>query len=554
MNRQTLCSNIWAVRAHSWRALKLESVCFLCLVMLLLTACQPVPPQTTSEIANPTPAIATPVSTTADKVPLGDAVADMEPQDVWQNFYALTQIPRPSGYDEEVRAFLVQFGQDLGLETIVDEAGNVLIRRPAVAGMEDRTGVVLQAHMDMVAQADPGIAHDFMTNPIQAYVDGEWVRAEGTTLGADDGIGIAVAMAVLRSETLAVGPIEALFTVDEETTMSGADGLQPGVLQGGIDINLDSEEEGTFTIGSAGGEQATSELIYTETVVPPDMTAYTLTVGGLQGGHSGMDINLGRGHAIKLLVRFLRDAPTYNLRLANLAGGTAGNAIPREASALVCIPESQTDAFLKAVEEYQVVVQKELAAVEPDLRVQAVPADLPVTVMDETAQRTLIDALDATPQGVMRMSDAVPDLVETSTNMGIVQSHAGDASALCYLRSSGDSSLDDLAGMISSVWELAGVDVVLSGRYPGWEPNPDSPILALMQDVYQEMYGQSPVVTAVHAGLECGTIVAKYPGMDAISIGPTLENVHSPSEALNIASVKKLTDFLLEVLSRVPEQ
>jgi dipeptidase D len=532
----------------------LGSLGVLCLVSLLLAACQPVVPQASTLAATPTVTTATLVPSTASKVPLKDAIANMEPKDVWQNFYEVTQIPRPSGHDEQIRAFLVQFGQDLGLETSVDEVGNVLIRKPAAPGMENRIGVVLQAHMDMVPQADPGVVHDFTTDPIQAYVEGEWVKAEGTTLGADDGIGIAVALAVLQSQTLAAGPIEALFTVDEETSMAGANGLLPGVLEGRTYINLDSEEEGTFTIGSAGGVNVDVEFAYAETAVPPGMAAYTLTVRGLKGGHSGVDINLGRGHAVKLLVRFLRSAPTYGLRLAGLEGGTATNAIPREASALVCIPVSQTDAFLKAVEEYQSVVQLELAAVEPDLHVLAVPAVLPAMVMDETVQRTLVDALDATPQGVMRMSDAVPGLVETSTNMGIVQSLAGEADVACYLRSSIGSSLDDLAGMMSSVWDLAGVEVIISGRYDGWAPNADSPILALMQEVYENMYGEPAEVMAVHAGLECGTVVAKYPGMDAISIGATSLNIHSPTEALNIASVKKLTDFLFEVLQRVPEK
>ena len=494
----------------------------------------------------------TPATATTGRVPLKDAVATMDPQDVWQNFYDLTQIPRPSHHEEKVRDYLVQFGKDLGLETIVDDAGNVLIRKPAAKGMENREGVILQAHMDMVPQKTSESTHDFLTDPIDAYVDGDWVVADGTTLGADDGIGMAIAMAVLQSQT-PLGPIEVLFTVNEEDGMSGALGLQAGLLQGKILINLDSETEGEFTIGSAGGEYANVTATYPEVEIPDGVAAYQVSVAGLQGGHSGVDVNLGRGHATKLLVRFLTEAAAQNgVRLAQIAGGDAANAITREASALVVVPNDQVDAFLKHVQEFESIVKAELAAVEPDLNVQAVPADLPVKVMDETAQRMLVDALYATPQGVMRMSDAVPGLVETSTNIGIVKGEDGTLEVTCYLRSSVDTELDDLGQMIASVWDLAGIDVAFSGRYSGWNPNPNSPILLLMQDVYQELYGQEAEVVALHAGLECGTISAKYPGIDAISIGPTLEDVHTPNERLEVATVQKLVDLLQETLERVP--
>jgi len=517
-------------------------ICCLLVSVALLSACAP--------ISAPLPEAETaPVGT----VPLGDALPTLEPQDVWRNFYALTQIPRPSGHLKQVRAYLVQFGQDLGLETSVDDAGNVLIRKPAAPGMEDRKGVILQAHMDMVPQKTPEKIHDFTADPIQAYVDGEWVRAAGTTLGADDGIGVAIAMAALQSQTLVAGPIEALFTVDEETTMSGAEGLKPGVLQGDLYINLDAEEEGAFIIGSAGGALAGVTAAYAEVAAPSGMAAYAVSVQGLKGGHSGVDIDRGRGNAVKLLVRFLSAAgPAHGVRIAVIEGGNAANAIPREATALVCLPTSQANAFLEAVEQYQATIQSELAAVEPELSVQAAPADPPANVMDESAQRVLIAALYATPHGVMRMSDAVPGLVETSTNLGIVDGRDGRLSLTCNMRSSVDSALDDLAAMVSSVWELAGAETVISGRYSGWAPNAESPLLALMQQVYAEMNGQPPQVSAVHAGLECGTIVAKYPGMEAISIGPTLHDVHTPDEELHIASVQKLVDFLFEVLSRVP--
>ena len=490
----------------------------------------------------------------AGRVPLGDALDTLEPREVWQNFYDLTQIPRPSQHEEQIRDFLVQFGENLGLEVLVDDAGNVIIRKPAAKGMEHRQGVILQAHMDMVPQKIPESTHDFLTDPIDAYVEGDWVVADGTTLGADDGIGMAIAMAVLQAET-PFGPIEALFTVDEEKTMSGAMGLQAGTLQGSILINLDSETEGEFTIGSAGGEAAAIQSTYAESTAPAGMATYTLSVGGLKGGHSGVDIHRGRGHAIKLLVRFLKEAAgKYGVRIARIASGTAGNAIPRDATALVLVPDSQAGAFLEDVQGYQVILKAELATVEPDLKVQAEPAsDGPDMVMEEKVQRALINALYGAPQGVMRMSAAVPGLVETSTNMGIVNIGDGKVEVRYYLRSSVDSALADLGQMIASVWDLAGFEVVFSGAYSGWNPNPNSPILLLMQGVYQELYGKDPKVSAVHAGLECGTIVAKHPGMDAISIGPTLLDVHTPSERMEVASVKRLHDLLIETLKQIPE-
>jgi dipeptidase D len=488
----------------------------------------------------------------ADPVPLKDAVAGMAPQAVWQNFYDLTQVPRPSHHEEQVRAFLVQFGEGLGLETIVDNAGNVLIRKPAAAGLESRQGVVLQAHMDMVAQKSPDSDHDFLTDPIDAWVEGDWVVTDGTTLGADDGIGVAIAMAVLQSDTPALGPIEALFTVNEEDGMDGALGLETGLLQGSILINLDWETEGTFTIGSAGGDYLNIAATYSETAVPDGVTAYRVSVSGLLGGHSGMNINLGRGHATKLLVRLLTTAADdYGVRVASLEGGTAANAIPTEASAIVVVPDSQAELFLAYVEQFESIVQAELAAVEPDLVVQAASAELPTAVMAETSQHRLLAALYATPQGVIRMSDDVEDLVETSTNMGIVKIAEGQASVVCYPRSSVDSELDDINQMVVSVWDLVDASVTISSRFSGWKPDTQSPILLLMEGVYEEMYGVAPGLVAVHAGLECGTIVAKYPAMDAISIGPTLLDVHTVNERVEISTVQKLYGFLLETLQRI---
>jgi dipeptidase D len=489
----------------------------------------------------------------AGRIPLGEALDDLQPRDVFTNFYEITQVPRPSGQMDQIRAFVVAFGEGLGLETIVDEAGNVIIRRPAAAGLENHPGVVLQAHMDMVAQKNDGKMFDFATEPIAAYVDGDYIIADGTTLGADDGIGMAMIMAVLQDEALQAGPIEGLFTVDEETTMSGINGLAAGVLQGNTLINLDSEAEGTFTIGSAGGERATVLFSYPQEPAPAGMAAYAVTVTGLKGGHSGVDINLGRGHATKILVRLLTEAgEPYGLRVAALSAGTAGNAIPREAEALVYVPGPQVEPFLQFSEAFDAKVRAELGAVEPDLRVEVTEAATPPGVMASSAQTTLINALYATPQGVLRMSDAVPGLVETSTNMGITSVQDGQGEVSCYLRSSVDSALEDTGQMIASVWELAGNPAAFSDAYGGWAPDPNSPVLALMRDVYVDLYGHEPIVSAVHAGLECGVVATTYPEMDMISIGPTLENVHSPSERLTISSVARVMDLLTATLEQMP--
>jgi dipeptidase D len=512
------------------------------------TAPTAVPPTTAPSIA-PTN---TPASS-ASEIPLKDALSTLQPQDVFTNFYNITQVPRPSGYMDQIRTFLVQFGQGLGLETIVDDAGNVIIRKPATAGMENREGVVLQAHMDMVAQPQDG-SFDFKTQPIQAYVNGDYVVADGTTLGADDGMGMAIIMSVLQSKTLKTGPIEGLFTVDEETTMSGANGLKPDELQGRTLINLDWETEGSFDIGSAGGEDVNVNASYKQVSAPTNMVAYQVKVSGLQGGHSGVDINKGRGHATKLLVRLLKESlKPYDLRIASVEGGTAKNAIPTEASAVVFLADANVAAFTKQVQDFEATVKAELAVADPGVTVQLQAVQPPTQVMDQTFQNILIDALYGTPQGVLRMSDTVPDLVETSTNLGITSAQDGQLQIVCNPRSSVDSELDDAAQMIASVWELAGYPVTVSNRYAAWTPNPDSPILTQMQSTYKSLFGVDAETTAVHAGLECGAIGGVYPDMDMISIGPTLQDVHTPQENLYIPSVQKVMDLVTTTLGQIPE-
>jgi dipeptidase D len=510
----------------------------------------------TATAATPATQAATPVTTPAaastTMIPLKDALGDLQPQDVFQNFYDITQVPRPSGYMDQIRPFLVSFGQELGLETFVDDAGNVIIRKPASPGMEDRPTVILQAHMDMVAQPANSEDFNFYNDPIQAYVSGDYIVADGTTLGADDGIGIAIIMAILQSKTLQIPSLEALFTVDEETTMSGASGLQPDELEGRTYINLDSENEGVFTIGSAGGEDVNVNATYTQFPALEDMLSYQVKVSGLQGGHSGVDIDKGRGHATRLLVRLLRGAiDPYGLRIASLAGGTAANAIPSEADAQVFLPASQVDPFTQYVKDYEATIRNELAATEPDLVVSLQSIDPPTQVMDETFQSILLDAVYGTPQGVLRMSDSVPGLVETSTNLGITSAQDGQLAIVCFPRSSVNSEILDSAQMIASVWELAGYTAETSNYFSAWPPDSNSAILALMQATYADLFAKDPQVGAVHAGLECGAVSEIYPDMDMISIGPTLAMVHTVNESLYIPTVQKIMDLVTTTLQNI---
>ncbi len=485
-------------------------------------------------------------------VPLKDALATLTPRLVFERFYDLTQIPRPSGQTQEVAEYLTAFSNSLNLETTIDAAGNVLIRKPAALGMEGKPTVILQGHMDMVPQKTPESTHDFTKDPISAYLDGGWIKADGTTLGADDGIGMALALALLQDESLRAGPIEALFTVDEETTMTGANGLVPGELEGRILINLDSETEGEFTIGSAGGEHVDVAVALEEVPTAAGAQGVRVTVAGLTGGHSGVDIDKGRGHAIQLLLRLLeQSAQPFDLALAETSGGTAPNAIPREATALVAVPADQVTPFLAAVSDFEKAAQAEFAATDPGVTITATLADAPARVLLPDAQAKVLAALAATPQGIITMSPTVPGLPQTSNNVGILKMESGALSLTCFPRSSVDADLDAVAQTITEAWLDTGGETTITGRFSGWNPNPDSPIVKLMKQVYGDMFQAEPKVGAIHAGLECGTIAAMYPGMDAISVGPTLKDVHTPGERLDVASVAKLCELLVETLKRV---
>ena len=484
---------------------------------------------------------------------MSNEIIKLEPREVWENFYKLTQVPRPSKKEEKIQAFMVNFGKSLGLATEKDAVGNVIIRKPATPGMENRKGIILQGHLDMVPQKNNATAHDFEKDPIDAYIDGEWVRARGTTLGADNGIGVASAMAVLASKSLVHGPIEALFTCDEETGMTGAIGLQPKVLKGDILLNMDSEEEGELYVGCAGGINANIEFEYDEVIVPEGVTPFKLTISGLKGGHSGLDISLGRGNANKLIVRFLKHATReIDVRLAEINGGGMRNAIPREGYAVVLVPDENIALLKKAVKNYESIYKLELGAVEPTLSFTIEETEMPKSMIEEREQDDLIDSVYGCPNGVIRMSDGMAGMVETSTNLSTIKSQMGVIFVKCLLRSSVDSAKDDLVEQVDSVFALGGAMVSFDGGYPGWKPNMDSQILKQMKEIYQNKFGKVPAVLGIHAGLECGILGAAYPNWDMISFGPTMRSPHSPDERVNIASVQKFWDFLVEVLKNTP--
>ncbi len=480
-------------------------------------------------------------------------IKNLKPTLVWENFYAMTQIPRPSKKEERIIDYMKNFGQGLGLKTIVDEVGNVIIKKPATRGMENRTGIILQGHLDMVPQKNSDTKHDFEKDPIQPYIDGEWVKARGTTLGADNGMGVAAAMAILQSKDLEHGPVEVLLTIDEEAGMTGANNLKPGLLDGDILINLDSEDEGELYVGCAGGINANVFYSYSEIPVNGDVKAFTLKISGLKGGHSGLDINLGRGNANKLMIRFLKHAvKEFGLRLASIDGGGMRNAIPREAFAVVVVPRGKERDFLASQEQFSQMFSKELSGTEPNISFKCEPAAMPVSLIDEKAQNSMILGVYGCPNGVIRMSDSMPGLVETSTNLASVKSENGKIFVQCLLRSSVDSAKEDLAQMVESVFLLAGAEVSFSGSYPGWKPDMNSKILKTMQSVYNNKFGKIPEIKAIHAGLECGILGGVYPNFDMISFGPTIRYPHSPDEKVHIESVQKFWDFLVETLKNAP--
>ena len=486
---------------------------------------------------------------------MNEAIRELEPKALWNKFADLNAVPRPSKKEERVIAFMKDFGAQLGLETIEDEVGNVIIKKPATPGMEDRMTVVMQSHLDMVHQKNNDTDFDFDSQGIEMYVDGDWVRAKGTTLGADNGLGVATIMAILESKDIEHPAIEALFTIDEETGMTGAMGLKGGLLEGDILLNLDTEEDDEIGVGCAGGVDVTAIRSYKTEETPEFKIGYTITVKGLQGGHSGMQIHEGLGNANKIMNRMLFDGfENFGLRISEIQGGSLRNAIPRESVATVAIDAIHEDAFIMEMAQLAQTIKTELRTMEPDLEIVVTKCETPKTIMDLGVQEGVTRALYAACNGVYRMSADIPDLVETSNNIAKVSIKDGEIKIECLTRSSVESSKWDLANMLRATFELTGCEVEFSGDYPGWKPNMDSKILKVLERIYIEMNNEKPHVAACHAGLECGILGQNYPDMDMISFGPNIKGAHSPDERAQISSAQKYWKFVLEILKQIPKK
>ena len=484
---------------------------------------------------------------------MNEEVRSLEPNTLWNHFAELNAVPRPSKQEERVIAFAKSFGEQLGLETTVDEVGNVIIRKPATAGMEDRTPIVMQSHLDMVHQKNADTDFDFQSQGIEMFVEGDWVKARGTTLGADNGIGVATIMALLSSDSIPHPPLEALFTIDEETGMTGAQGLQGGMLSGQILLNLDTEEDHELTIGCAGGCEVSASGTWSAEPVPNETEAHKISVRGLTGGHSGVDIHLGRGNANKLMNRLLWNAvQQFDLRIASITGGGLRNAIPRESFATVVVPSSQSGALEESLKEMAHTIGEEHTTTDPNLEITVESAPMPGGVLPQDRQESLLAVVYACPCGIHRMSPDIEGLVQTSNNLARIEVADGRLAIECLTRSSVNSERDDLANAICAVLRLTGAEVLISGAYPGWQPAPQSAIVTLMSGLYRELFDGEATVAACHAGLECGIIGRNYPGMDMISFGPTIRGAHSPDERVQISSVQKFWKFLLETLKRIP--
>ena len=484
---------------------------------------------------------------------MNEQVRKLEPAALWNHFADLNAVPRPSKKEQRVIAFMKAFGEGLGLPTSEDEAGNVLIKKPATAGMEDRQTIVMQSHLDMVHQKHSDTTFDFDKQGIEMYVDGDWVRAKGTTLGADNGIGVASIMSLLSSTDIAHPAIEALFTIDEETGMTGALELKGEVLTGKILLNLDTEADNELTIGCAGGIDITATGNY-KMVKPNNTVPYTIAVKGLTGGHSGADIHLGRANANKLMNRILLSlTKSMTINIASINGGSLRNAIPRESVAVVVLSEGNVGMFQEAMAQFDAILKDEYRATDPKLVVSIESAEMPAQVMEPAFQNKILRALYACPNGIYRMSPEIAGLVQSSNNLARVLVTDGSYSLQCLTRSSVDTEKYDLKDAIGSAFELMEANLTYSGVYPGWAPKPGSPIVKLMSDLYKEMFHEEAHVNAVHAGLECGILGTNYPGMEMISFGPNITGAHSPDESAQISSVQKYWSYLLETLKRIPK-
>jgi dipeptidase D len=457
---------------------------------------------------------------------MSKVLSGLEPSALWKNFEAMCEIPRPSKNEDKIQAFARKFGEDLNLDTVVDEVGNVIIKKPATPGMEDRLTVIMQAHLDMVPQKNSDVDHDFDKDPIQTYIEDGWVKAKGTTLGADNAIGAAAAMAVLESKDISHGPIEVLLTSDEETGMTGANGIKPGFLDGDILLNLDSEDEGELYIGCAGGVNTNVVFNYQEVDVPKDYTAFKINVTGLRGGHSGLDINYGRGNACKIINKLMLESEKFGLRLAGIDAGSLRNAIPREAFAIVVIPEKNIVEFENYVKSFAGSEKEILKDTDSGLNIEIEKTEMPAALIDEKTQKNLFEGIDKCPNGVIAMNKNMANVVETSTNLAVVKSGEGKIEVASLQRSAIDNDRDKVAQDFYDVFKNLGANPEFSGKYPGWKPNVDSLILNEMKDIYNEKFGKIPDVKVIHAGLECGILGAVYTNWDMISFGPTIRNPH----------------------------
>ncbi|MBP3787910.1 MAG: aminoacyl-histidine dipeptidase [Prevotella sp.] len=480
-------------------------------------------------------------------------IKNLNPQCVWKNFYALTQVPRPSGHLEKIQQFLLDFAKQAGVEAFKDPADNIVMRKPASAGMENRKGIILQAHMDMVPQKTPESTHNFETDPIQPWIDGEWVKAKGTTLGADNGLGVAAIMAIMEDKTLVHGPINALITADEETGMYGANGLPEGELEGDILLNLDSEHWGKFVIGSAGGIDVTATLGYQEVETDPEDAAVRVTLKGLRGGHSGLEIHEGRGNANKLMVRFVREAiEETEARLASWQGGNMRNAIPFKAEVVLTLPKENIAALKELAAAWQEDFQDEYKQIETGIELIVEEVATPQKEVPVEIQDNLINAIYACHDGVIRMIPSYPSVVETSSNLAIINIAEGKASLKILARSSREDMKDYIVKTLESCFNMAGMKVETAGSYGGWDPNPDSEILHLLLKEYKQLFGKDGIIQVDHAGLECSVILGKYPHLDVVSLGPTMKSPHTTTERALIETVAPFWELLKKTLADVP--
>ena len=478
---------------------------------------------------------------------------ELSPEAVWNNFEDLNEVPRPSKKEEKVIAFMENFAKELNLEYETDAVGNVIIRKPASTGMENRRPVVLQSHLDMVHQKNADTDFDFSSQGIQSYIDGDWVKAKGTTLGADNGMGVAAIMTVLASNEIAHPALEALFTIDEESGMTGAHNLQPNVLKGEILMNLDTEDDDELSIGCAGGIDTNISWYYTEETTAEGYEGIEIMVKGLFGGHSGMDIIYGRGNANRIMNRLLWNTlQDFGVRVASIDGGSLRNAIPRESKAVLAVPTDKVDAVKAHWMDMIGQLKSEFTTTDPDMEVEINPVAAPAKVMSTVEQKQLIYAIQCSHEGIRRLSPDVNDLVESSNSMARVQLGDGKLTVQCLTRSDRELAKMDTAYSVAAPFHLIGAEVEHSGSYPGWKLNPEAPMLGLMRDLYVEMFNEQPKVIACHAGLECGLLGQHYPDMEMISFGPTIKHPHSPDEKVNIASVEKFWNYFVEALKRVP--